>query len=221
MTVLDKAISRTYREQELMQLSAALSTILGTVAVLAAPLNRLAMSQLIARPVDTVNKALLGLHSILAIPDVVTQPIQLHHASFRDFLIDIRRCNDARFSVDGKLEHKTLAGHCLRIMANSLRTDICDLRAPGVRLSHIDRRLIEQRLPSSLQYACYYWTHHVGQAAEAFEDHHEILAFLQKHLLHWLEALSLLEKLPEVVLVLGSLEQLTVGASATSCVRPC
>ncbi len=91
---------------------------------------------------DCVNTALLRLQSIIAIPDETLQPIRLHNASFRAYIMDPRRCNDERFSVDGKRQHKILAERCLRIMAEHLRKNVCEARAPGTRMTQIDRKLI-------------------------------------------------------------------------------
>ncbi len=81
-----------------------------------------------------------------------------------------------------------------------------------MRLSQVDRGRVESRLTPSLRYACCYWVYHVEQAGEMFADFNGILAFLREHLLHWFEALSLLEKLPEAVHALRSMELLTVSS---------
>jgi hypothetical protein len=217
MTVLDKVLRQTYREQEQVELRTALYAVLKTMVVLVAPVNRRCLSVLAETSVDSVNKALLSLHSILAIPDDIRAPIRLHHASFRDFIVDPRRCSDVRFSVDSKCQHKALAERCLRLMAEHLRQDICEMRAPGIHVSQIDVRTIERQLSQSLEYACCFWAHHVKQANELFHDLRDISDFLYMHLLHWLEALSLLGRAPEAVHVLSALELLMVSANVGCC----
>ncbi len=211
LTVLDRAVSEDYQESEKSELHAALYAVLATIAVWAAPLDVISLSHLAAITPDAVDKALHGLHSILDIPDNAHDPIRLHHASFQDFIVDIRRCDDMRFAVDAPLQHKNLAESCLRLMAEHLRQDICDLRGPSVRVSQIDSRVIEQRLPLSLQYACCYWASHIQQSEGRFTDLDGLLAFLHDHLLHWLEALSMLGKLAVAISALKCLEQLSVG----------
>jgi hypothetical protein len=212
LTVLDKAASGEYRVAERAELHTAMYTVIATITVLAAPLDQIALSRIATTTVEATQKALHGLHSILDVPDNVHYPIRLHHASFRDFVIDLRRCDDMRFAVDGPAQHKILADSCLRLMAEHLRQDICDLRGPGVRVGQVDNRQIEQHLPSSLRYACCYWPMHVLQSDREFVDFDGVLAFLLKHLLHWLEALSVLGRLSVALSALRSIEQLTVRA---------
>jgi hypothetical protein len=96
-------------------------------------------------------------------------------------------------------------------MAEHLRKDICDLRDSGTHCSVIDPSEVERRLAPFLQYACCYWSYHVESADDEFELMSAVSAILYTHLLHWLEALSLLKRLPQAVEVLGKIEQLMVS----------
>ncbi len=178
---------------------------------MAAPVDRRSLAHLAEISYDSANKALVSLHSIVAIPDNITMPIQLHHASFCEFIMDLSRCNDPRFSVDRKWQHKILAGRCVQLVTEHLRQDICDLRAPGVEVARLDRSVVKRLLSPSVEYACRFWLPHVEQADEMFDDLSSISMFLHRHLLHWFEALSLLRRSPEAVHVLGCLEMLTVS----------
>ncbi len=210
-TVLSKVVNISYQEQEKVEFRTALYAVLKTVIVLASPVNRLLLSDLVGVGFDEVNKALLSLQSIIAIPDDVVQPVRLHHASFRDFITDPCRCRDMCFSADWKSQHKVLARRCIQLMSEHLRIDICDMRALGPKLDTVDKDVVDRRLPPSLQYTCLFWAHHVQQAEELFGDLSSILDFLFVHLLHWLEALGLLKSLSQAVDVLRSLELLTVS----------
>ncbi len=121
MAVLDKAVNDDLSQQEQSELCAALHAVLGTIVVLAALINRRSLSHLAVISFDPVNKALLGLPSIIAIPDDIAQPLRLHHASFRDFITDVGQCSDVRFLVNGQWQHKLLAQRCLRLMSQHLR----------------------------------------------------------------------------------------------------
>jgi WD40 repeat protein len=210
LTILSKAIGNDLPVQEQVNLGDALFAVLGTVAALATPVNRNTLSTFAEVSPDLVNQALHGLHSIFAIPDDVLQPIRLLHASFREFVMDPDRCSDVRFLIDGKQHHKILAKRCLSLMAEHHRKDICDYRDPGVRLPVVDRPEVQRRLPPFLQDACCYWSYRIEFADYEFELMSAISSFLHVHLLHWLEALCLLRRLPQAVGVLGKIEQLTV-----------
>ncbi len=217
MTVLNNVKGSNYSPHEQWELYNSLYAVLKTIVVLAAPVNQRSLSQLANISSDAVNKALIDLHSIVAIPADPAEPLRLHHASFRDYIMDLNRCSDPRFSVDGKWQQKVLAERCIHLMGEHLSKDICGVGAPGIHESQIDQGLIERQLSSPLQYACRYWVHHVWEADEQFLSFSGISDFLFVHLLHWLEALSLLRRAPEAVHMLRELEKLTVSIHFKAC----
>ena len=75
---------------------------------------------------------------------------------------------------------------------------------------------MKQCLPAELQYACLYWVRHIQKGESQLQDDGEVHVFLQKHLLHWLEALSLMQKISDGVLALISLDYM----NAVSMVQP-
>jgi hypothetical protein len=160
-----------------------------------------------------ISRTLKSLHSILDIPEESSQPIRLHHTSFQDFLLDRKRCVDARFWVDRELKHKFLAETCLSVMCEGLREDICDLKSPGTLTSEINCGLVEAHLPPVLQYACCYWADHVTNAGDSVAKGEHLKAFLKGHFLHWLEALSLLGRLSDTIAIVVNLELLMVNRS--------
>ena len=207
LTVLKSSISQGYEEQERAELCEALKTVLGTIVTLYSPLSLLSLAGLFRMPTQEVGQTLDDLHSILDIPEDQSLPIRLHHPSFRDFLLDNERCNDSQFSVDEKKAHGALADACIQLMSESLRKDICALRSPGTISTDV-QQTATQCLPTELQYACLYWIQHAQKSGIRLEDDGHVHSFLQKHLLHWLEALSLMQKTSEAVLALISLDSM-------------
>ncbi|KAK8093416.1 hypothetical protein PG997_000101 [Apiospora hydei] len=69
-------------------------------------------------------------------------------------------------------------------MNNSLRTDIC-------------------------QYACRYWVYHLEHSGTQLCDGDEVHNFLTRHFLHWLEALSLMNRVSESLEILATIRGLT------------
>ncbi|KAK6709716.1 hypothetical protein SNK04_010663 [Fusarium graminearum] len=135
-------------------------------------------------------------------------PVRLLHLSFRDYLVDPENKERNEFWVDLKLLHRMLAKHCLRIMrrkCNGLRKNICGLAFPGMCRSAVDAQLLEEHMPPELQYACMYWVHHQTKADLEPNDMEDVCDFLETHLLHWLESLSLVGRLAESV---GLIEEL-------------
>jgi hypothetical protein len=207
ITVLSNSIyiNDTYEERE--ELYSTLRYIVGSIVVLFSPLSADPLSRLLHVDID---QTLEDLHSILDIPEDRTRPLRLHHPSFRDFLLSKDRCTESNFWVDEKQAHRTLADRCIRLMSAALKQDICGLSAPGILITDIERNQVEQCLPSDVQYACLYWVQHLQQSGSQLHDGDQVHQFLQKHLLHWLEALSWMWKVSEGILAISSLESIAL-----------
>ncbi|ORY70903.1 uncharacterized protein BCR38DRAFT_381020, partial [Pseudomassariella vexata] len=170
--------------------------VVGSIVILENPLSTHALSQLLDEDEKMISNRLLHLHSVLHVPSPPGSPVRLFHLSFRNFLVDPERHKD-QFWVDEKESHKWLATNCLRVMNKSLRTDICEVQAPGTPRSSIDPQRISKYLQPEVQYACQFWSYHLQQAEMKVSDGDEVCDFLTCHFLHWLEALSLMGRVSE------------------------
>jgi hypothetical protein len=83
-------------------------------------------------------------------------------------------------------------------METRLKHNFCGLESYGKQSQDIDPQIIQRHLPADLEYSCYYWVHHLEQSHGGISNL-EILSFLQKLFLHWLEALALVGKISEAV----------------------
>ncbi|KAI0543145.1 hypothetical protein GGR58DRAFT_10947 [Xylaria digitata] len=166
--------------------------LVGSIVLLAKALSTSALAHLLDIPKYAINSQLDFLHSVLSIPSSPNASVRLLHLSFRDFLVDPSKCGKNPFWVDEKEAHRRLAADCLRVMNETLCTDICGVRWPGTRCAHIDWQIISDKLPSEVQYACQYWVYHIQEAGNYLLDFDQVHRFFQQHFLHWLEALSLI-----------------------------
>jgi hypothetical protein len=137
------------------------------------------------------------LSSVLLYEHASHEPVRLIHHSFPDFLTRDGRCTDVRYFVSGAEYHSMLALQCLQIMNAGLRRDLCNIRDPSLFNSDVpdlDQRL-DRNASVQLRYACKYWNVHV-QSAGCFRP--DVITalniFCTKHLLHWLELLSLMNE---------------------------
>ena len=99
-----------------------------------------------------------------------------------------------------------LADSCIQLMSASLKKDIYGVHSPGWLATDVESSQLEQCLPLEVQYACLYWVQHLQKSCVILDDNYYVHAFLQEHLLYWLEALSLMGKTSDGVLTLSSLE---------------
>ncbi|KAH6977825.1 hypothetical protein EDB82DRAFT_567457 [Fusarium venenatum] len=169
--------------------------VVSSIVTLANPLSVAALSKLIDILSDTVDERLDALHSLL-------------HLSFRDYLVDFKNKERIEFWVDTKLAHQRLAEHCLRIIRSGLRKNICSLSFPGMQQSSVNVQLLEERIPSELQYACMYWVHHQTEVSLQPNDMGAMYDFLETHFLYWLEVLSLIGRMGESIELLEELQSI-------------
>ncbi|KAF2176113.1 hypothetical protein K469DRAFT_700434 [Zopfia rhizophila CBS 207.26] len=210
ITVLQNSIRPGYMEQEKQRLYSMLRDILGSIVALFSPLSVECLSRLLRITKQRVDRMLKDLHAVLDISMDQSQPLRLHHPSFRDFLLDKRRCSDSNFWVNEKQAHRTLAASCIRLMSTLLKQDIRGVDAPGVLITSIDSSQVQQCLPPELQYACLYWIQHLQKSGAQLCDNDQVHQFLQAHLLHWLEALSWMQKVSEGIHAIASLESIAL-----------
>jgi hypothetical protein len=185
--------------------------LIGSIVVLESPLSSASLACLLRVPRDEVKCQLDSLHSVLSVPDSEDVPIRLLHLSFREFLVNPQKQGKNPSWVDEKSTHQKLAFHCLELMSgpSGLRRNMCNLPGPGVRRSEIDEETIASSLSPDLQYACRYWVSHLKQSQHDIVDGDTTHIFLQKHLLHWLEVMSLMRESSQCVHLLDSLQALT------------
>jgi hypothetical protein len=97
---------------------------------------------------------------------------------------------------------------------SGLRQNMCNLSGPGVLRSEIEEGTVARSLSPDLQYACRYWVNHLKQSQQDITDRDTTHLFVQKHLLHWLEAMSLMRESSRCVHLLNNLQALAgVGSS--------
>jgi hypothetical protein len=199
-----------YRKQERNKWYKLLRETVGPIILLFSPLPAFSLACLLDTRREDIIQTLDDLRSILDIPEDSARPLRLHHPSFRDFLLDKKRCGDSNLQVDEKQAHRALADSCIRLVSTSLKQDICGLSAPGVLVTDVESSLVDERLPLEVQYACLYWVQHLEKSGAQLYDNDQVHQFLQVHLLYWLEALSWMQKISEGIIAIASLESITL-----------
>jgi hypothetical protein len=209
LPVLDQLLSEQEEDEKETWLKA-FRAIIGSIVVLESPLSITSLACLLRLSQEDVKCRLDSLHSVLSVPNSEDVPVKLLHLSFREFLVDPPKEGKSPFWVNEKSTHNKLASCCLQLMSrqSGLSQDMCSLVGPGVLRSEIDDRTVTSSLPPELQYACRYWISHLIQAQKDMLDGDTTHLFLQKHLLHWLEAMSLMRESSRCVHLLDSLQAL-------------
>ncbi|KAJ5611660.1 hypothetical protein N7528_008765 [Penicillium herquei] len=184
--------------------------IVGVIVLLAAPLSVHALGGLLPPAISTadVRYLLENLRSVLSVPAGDHSPVSILHESFREFLLR----PGTRFFVDKEDIHGTIVSHCLHVMNQYLKRDICNLQHYGIQRSDIGTGTLSQFLPPELQYSCRYWVYHLEQsrifATKEDISENDILGFLRQNFLHWLEAMSLMGAISETIHIVDKLMSL-------------
>lgn len=188
-------------ESEQQQLLHEFQKIVGIIILLAIPLSINTLSRFLGIEPDIISNRLNSFQSVLSVPTNRDLPVRILHLSFREFLVQSR----SKFLVDEPRKHKEIAELCLKVMKRHLQKNICNLESPGIRRAHINPQHISQFLSPEVQYSCRYWIHHLEQTRLLPSEVEEVRLFLQKHFLHWVEAMSLLGLISDVVGMLNIL----------------
>jgi hypothetical protein len=213
-TVLKDSVNEDYDDEEKDEVCKRLRMVLGSIVTLFAPLSIEGLAKLLGIETSDVGNTLADLHTILNIPRQKTKPVGLHHPSFRDFLLSDLRCNDKDFWIDEKEAHTILARSCVRLMSESLGPNLCELPSPGSLIENVksdweDWKAWKDRcIPPELEYACLHWAEHLRQGGAHLADDDDTHQFFQVNFLHWLEALSLLERGSEMAHIIREYQSL-------------
>lgn len=170
--------------------------VIGALVLLQSPLTPATLSELLGEKLSSITGDIEHLSAVLTIPDDTSQPPTIFHPSLADFVLS--RCKDLRFKINAQVFHASATQRCLFTMNRYLKRDICDIRDPSLMnedVEDLDERR-ERFLPLELQYACEFWVVHLANAGDGDVSLSKALSeFCIHHLLHWIEALSVLGKL--------------------------
>ncbi|RDW57291.1 hypothetical protein BP5796_12741 [Coleophoma crateriformis] len=135
--------------------------------------------------------------------------VYLIHQSAKDYLTTNA---SAEIFPDGPgLIHYHMFSNSLTALSQTLRRDIYNIENPRVLVDEVKTPNPD---PLALvRYSCTFWVDHLRdcdspQKQIILLNNEDVHKFLQKHFLHWLEALSLIRKISEGILAITSLEQI-------------
>lgn len=172
-------------------------TVVGSIVVLEDLLPLSALAKLLGMEGSDVEITIQHLHSIMA-PSSSNQAPQLYHKSFPDFITNNERCTDTRFYIASDKQHAWLTQNCFEIMDKVLHKNMYDLKGIQKYMKNAEIMITgNHKVADEVAYACMYWAIHLGKAEDC--NTNELLNMLHKfsfkHLLHWIEVLSLIGKL--------------------------
>jgi hypothetical protein len=114
------------------------------------------------------------------------EPVHVLHVSFREYLSDGNESSN-RWHISIVVHNQRLAERCLQILDATFGENFCRLTPDMART--------DQKLDQVETYASVYWSAHICEMKACPPGFDKRLSqWLYRHLLHWLEAMSMLEK---------------------------
>ncbi|KAJ6535522.1 WD40-repeat-containing domain protein [Mycena capillaripes] len=188
--------------------------VLATLICLREPLALTGISGLLREDPRNLESILADFHSVIDMPGSADVPIVIFHASFSDYITDSRRSGDNALSTQE--HHAVLALQCLKCMNSLLHTNMCSIgRAYSV--NSVTEGVLDISVPGHLRYAAIHWGTHLPLMPLGAVDstlNSELQCWAKTHILHWLECLSLIDKLH---LAPDALRQALVFLSSQNC----
>jgi hypothetical protein len=169
-----------------------------SIILLQKPLSVRAISQLFADNIDDVRTHLQHFYAVIDTPKSDDDLVLVFHASFPDYIHNEKRSR--QYSANICLQHTKLALRSFKWMNDNesgVRENICGIATRQTRNPNVSDASIQRNIPSSLQYACMFWASHLreGGGDDTLGILNELNQFVRKHILHWLECLSLINEL--------------------------
>ena len=197
LDVLYKRILDTAYESTNPRERSDIGMVLRAIVYVYNPLSMSATSLLVQMSSKRVQAALAFLHSLIFIPSSQhhAKHISIFHASFYDFISNQNM--SLEHYLDPCVSHKSLALQCLSLMDKEWSAEI--------NVSYLAERRYGD-ISESLAYACSSWVLHFTYSGNDNNESAELKHFFQRHLLRWMDCLSILGKLGTAMNLLHKLE---------------
>lgn len=136
------------------------------------------------------------------------ETIYFVHQSAKDYIVE--SASAELFPHGHATAHHIIVSQSLESMSRVLRRNIYCLQHPGICITDAQPPLEDPLAP--IRYACVHWVdhlHEMGTHSGLFlHDQGLVDAFVRRHLLHWLEALSLMKSMSSSVSAIAKLTNL-------------
>ncbi|KZP04747.1 hypothetical protein FIBSPDRAFT_654554, partial [Athelia psychrophila] len=173
------------------ELGSRVRLVLGSIALLRDPLSVSDLTRLlnVTIPLDNTLKRL---QSVIILPQNQNNAVRLLHPTFYEFLVTPGRCVEP-FLIKPDMHHTLLAQSCFDVLG-TLAMNMCNISDPWTPQTELKgfTSTVQQNFPPFLRYACFNWAYHMSNSLLSESLLEKLSTFCHNHLLHWVEACSLL-----------------------------
>lgn len=161
-------------------------SMIGVVLVAAHPLSAEAIDQLVYREQSHNNRPCADVIAHLGCVLQQRPTVRLLHPSFAEFLSTKSRCVREYWCFDRNTLHHPISIRCIDRLSSALKANMCNLL--------LSPEPADEELREDVKYACMYWVEHICRVTDADSMFlQRVDVFLLRHILHWLEAMSILK----------------------------
>ncbi|KAJ5735003.1 uncharacterized protein N7483_000128 [Penicillium malachiteum] len=133
LRILKSSVMQSAVPEEMDDIRSLFQNIAGTIVVLCHPLSTSALGALLTSPsCNEIETLLSELGSVISMGNGQDSPIRLAQLSFKDFLVNNKRCIDKNHQVSKEERHSYLLKKCLTTLEETLNQDICGFADYGI-----------------------------------------------------------------------------------------
>ncbi|KAF8884450.1 hypothetical protein BD779DRAFT_1801647 [Infundibulicybe gibba] len=189
--VLDEAFGKC-NQGEIDQIN----HILAVLILAKTPVDRETLLHLSGVGLNVLNSVLERLKPILTTASPMGV-LTISHLSASEYFLGFE---SQRFHVDENTYSLIIAEKCLKIMNSGLKFNICSFPTSYMANQDVEGlgEMIQGCIPNWLAYACQFWSGHIRVECAIGELVKDMKELFETHFLHWLEVLSLLQKIDSI-----------------------
>jgi hypothetical protein len=147
-------------------------------------------------------------------------PVRIMHTSFLEFISDPERCEKyPQYALDLALDHLRITERCLALMNYYLGFNLCGIEDASLfndAIADLQDRM-DKNVPIFLRYSCKFWfvhwLEHIRVAGPKCRVPQGLDSFCARHLLHWIEILSLSDSVHPVLPIMYQLNSVIAVGS--------
>ncbi|CAG8172733.1 unnamed protein product [Penicillium salamii] len=210
------SVTKGLTRDEAEQVHQLFQHIVGAIIVMFDTMSSESLASLLGVERQCITKTLSSLHSVINVPERHTEPIQILHPSFREFLLDPHRCTDNFFAILVSDAHSRLLTRCFAYLMSQLKRNILDISKPGTKARDVSTERIDRKIPMELQYSSMYWWSHFQNSDDHSQKELPLLEFLEGKYLFWLECLAWPGKLGHAIQAMSDMNPFIIRVSPQS-----
>jgi WD40 repeat protein len=186
--------------------------VVGCIVLMLDPLSMEALGRFTDTDPEDIDRTLYHLHSVIISPSSFQEAPHIYHPSFRDFLTE--RCSDSMFAIVRTHQERRLLLRCLELMMGKLTRDVAQIGDYWRTNNDFNdlQAVADSAMAPEVQYSCTHWASHLlFLEGEDTEISAKLDEFASVHLLHWFEAMSLLNLTPSAVSIMRNVHEWAVS----------